>query len=38
MLQSALAEKDHVLADQTLIEYERIEAKLGANVSPASQH
>jgi hypothetical protein len=30
MLQSALAEKDHVLANQTPIEYERVEAKLGA--------
>jgi hypothetical protein len=38
MLQSALAKKDYALADQTLIEYERIEAKLGANVSPDSQH
>ena len=38
MLQSALAKKDYALADQMLIEYEQIEAKLGANVSPDSQH
>lgn len=38
MLQSALAKKDYVLADQTLIEYEKIKTKLGANVSPDSQH
>ena len=38
MLQSALAKKDYALADQMLIEYEQIEAKLGANVSPDSHH
>ena len=38
MLQSVLAKKDYVLADQTLIEYEKIQMKLGANVSPDSQH
>jgi hypothetical protein len=38
MLQSALATKNYVLADQTLIEYEKARAKLGASVSPNSQH
>jgi hypothetical protein len=34
MLQSALAKKDYLLANQTLIDYERNKLKLGTDVSP----
>ncbi|WP_159082198.1 hypothetical protein [Rhodanobacter thiooxydans] len=38
MLQSALASKDYMLANQTLIEYEKIKTGLGADTSPDSPH
>ena len=37
MLQSALSSKNYMLANQTLIEYERLQAKLGTNTSPDGQ-
>lgn len=38
MLQSALASKDYMLANQTLIEYEQLKVKLGASTSPDGRH
>jgi hypothetical protein len=38
MLQSALAKKDYMLANQTLIEYEKIKTTLGSDTSPDSPH
>jgi hypothetical protein len=38
MLQSALAKKDYMTANQTLIEYEKIKTTLGTDTSPDSPH
>jgi hypothetical protein len=38
MLQSALARKDYMLADQTLIDYEQGQMHMGAHRSPVDQH
>jgi hypothetical protein len=38
MLQSALAKKDYMSANQTLIEYEKIKTTLGTDTSPDSPH
>lgn len=38
MLQSALAKRDYMLANRTLIEYEKIQTKLGTSTSPVGQH
>ncbi|WP_426690475.1 hypothetical protein [Rhodanobacter ginsengiterrae] len=38
MLQAALAKKDYMLANQTLIDYERDQAHVGSNTSPTGRH
>jgi hypothetical protein len=38
MLQSALAKKDYMLANQTLIDYQREQMHLGSNSSPTGRH
>ena len=38
MLQSALAKKDYMVANQTLIDYERNKLNLGTDLSPDGKH
>jgi hypothetical protein len=38
MLQAALAKKDYMLANQTLIDYERERSHMGAETSPTGRH